>query len=363
MGGAGCFLEGQGAEEKPAATPEAVQPSEADTLWQEISRALKPPAQPKEWAERAPTAEERAAYRRQMGESAAATAEKARDFCTRFPKHARVEDAKRGELQMLQTAQAMGNDRLRERLTALEDERMRDPKVPEMDRVRLRAQRIQKEAMEKAGGDQARVATEMERGARALLKEFPTNPVPYQMLISVAGRLPEADARRLASELRDRADAPDRVRRSAAGLLKKIESVGKPLELAFTALDGREVSMEKLRGKVVLIDFWATWCGPCRAELPNVRAAYAKLHPRGLEIVGISLDNEKAKESLTKFVAKEEMSWPQHFDGKGWENEWAQRFGIDSIPAMWLVDKKGVLRDQSARGNLEEKVEKLLKED
>jgi thiol-disulfide isomerase/thioredoxin len=110
---------------------------------------------------------------------------------------------------------------------------------------------------------------------------------------------------------------------------------------------------------VVLIDFWATWCGPCVAELPNVLKAYKELHPKGFEIVGISLDSDKEK--LESFVKEKGMDWPQFFDGKGWKNEISSNYGINSIPAMWLVDQKGMVIDTAARANLEEKVAKLLK--
>ena len=132
----------------------------------------------------------------------------------------------------------------------------------------------------------------------------------------------------------------------------------KPLELKFTAVDGREVDLSKMRGKVVLIDFWAVWCGPCVAELPNVLKVYEKLHPKGFEIVGISLDQDKAK--LEAFVKEKGMAWPQYFDGKGWKNEISSQYGINSIPAMWLVDKKGMVVSTNARGSLEELVEKHL---
>lgn len=134
----------------------------------------------------------------------------------------------------------------------------------------------------------------------------------------------------------------------------------KPLDLKFTAVDGREVDLAKLQGKVVLIDFWATWCGPCVAELPNVLKAYKELHPKGFEIVGISLDSDKAK--LESFVKEQDMDWPQFFDGQGWKNEISSKYGINSIPAMWLVNKKGMVVSTNARGGLEEKVQKLLAE-
>ena len=110
----------------------------------------------------------------------------------------------------------------------------------------------------------------------------------------------------------------------------------------------------------MLIDLWATWCGPCMAELPKVKAAYEKLHPQGFEILGISFDREKPE--LEKVIGKLKIPWPQYLDegedGKKLGNE----FGISGIPTMWLIDKKGVLRDLNAREGLAEKVEKLLAE-
>ena len=135
-------------------------------------------------------------------------------------------------------------------------------------------------------------------------------------------------------------------------------AVGEPVSLKFNAVKGGKVDLETLKGKVVLIDFWATWCPPCREEIPNVVAAYNKLHDKGFEIVGISLDQNKA--ALTKYVKENDMKWPQYFDGKGWDNEIATRFGIHSIPAMWLVDKEGKLSSTNVRGNLEAAVEALL---
>lgn len=175
--------------------------------------------------------------------------------------------------------------------------------------------------------------------------------------------MPEADWQKLADQhLQTYPEAP--INQGIKAMIDRNAATAKlktqPLDLQFTALDGSEVDLAKMRGKVVLIDFWATWCGPCVQEIPNVLEAYEELHPKGFEIIGISLDKDKAK--LEAFLKEKGMVWPQYFDGKGWQNEISSRFGIQSIPAMWLVDKKGMLVETNAREDLEEKVEKLLAE-
>lgn len=124
-------------------------------------------------------------------------------------------------------------------------------------------------------------------------------------------------------------------------------------------LDGKRLSVANYKGKVVLIDFWATWCGPCVRELPNVLQTYEKYHDKGFDIIGISLDKEKEK--LTSFMEKKEMKWAQYFDGLGWANKLAGKYGVQSIPMTYLLDGEGKIIAKNLRGEaLEEAVAKVL---
>jgi thiol-disulfide isomerase/thioredoxin len=217
---------------------------------------------------------------------------------------------------------------------------------------------------------------DFEKGARALVKDFPTRANGYEDLMILMEKWERSShkpgqvdntadldkARALAKEMAE-GSVPEKYKTWAKGYLTRLDSTGKPVAMHFTAVDGREVDLAKLKGKVVLIDFWATTCSPCVAELPHVKAVFEKFKAQGFEVIGISCDTDQG--DLEKYVKKKGFAWPQYYEGKQQtENKFGQAFGIDGIPHMFLVDKSGKLRFDNVRasGDFEDKIKMLLAE-
>ena len=151
------------------------------------------------------------------------------------------------------------------------------------------------------------------------------------------------------------------VAREAAALLRFKNILRQPFPLKFTALDETEFDLESLRGKVVLVFFWSTASTAAVAEIPAIVAVQEKCRESGFEVVAISADTNQ--ERLAAFLKEKNLAWPTYFDGKGSRNAIASSYALRTLPAMWLVNKKGFVTSTDARGELEDLVKKLLSEE
>ena len=131
-------------------------------------------------------------------------------------------------------------------------------------------------------------------------------------------------------------------------------------EISLPSPDGKEIALSSLKGKLVLIDFWASWCGPCRKEMPNVIKIYSKFKNKGFEIYGVSLDQDKEK--WMEAITKDGINWPQVSDLKYWDNVAARIYNVQGIPYTVLIDKDGKIIAKNLRGQeLEKKIAEVLK--
>lgn len=345
------------AQEQKSASP-------ADAAWRTLDRASIPPAPPKEWYTTRPSDEEIAEFNKVRAGKALEAARLARDFQKQFPDDPRATDALLGEYNLLTAVVELGDNSVVGEVAAMEQRLVADEKLPAQERVAILINQVRRtlqvESSEAVGPALAR-AVELLLQANRLA---PAEVDPAASILRFAEMLVpygQADlAQRALKQLQEPGNDP-RVIEVAKESSKKYDNLGKPVEMAFTAIDGRKVDLAELKGKVVLINYWATWCGPCVAGLADLKATYEKFKDQDFALIGISFDHKL--EPLEKMVKERELVWPQHYDTENEQNRFGAQFGVSTTPTFWLVDRKGNLRDLNARADMDTKIAKLLAEE
>lgn len=194
------------------------------------------------------------------------------------------------------------------------------------------------------------------------VKKFPASPVTPWVIDSRFVVYPYPDKAELYYGM-----LTDQAKKSPYGMalgrsvrINSKTSIGKRPDFIQPDTAGKLFKLSSLKGKVVLVDFWASWCGPCRKENPNLVKAYAAYHNKGFEIVGVSLDDKK--QNWLKAIAADKLTWIHVSDLKGWKNELAIAYGIKSVPTSFLMDASGKIIAKDLRGEaLENKLKELFK--
>lgn len=337
------------------------QVSDADRAWESLERALEAPPTPPEWEAKEPSPDQIATFERTLGVAASESATKAKAFYEQYPTHTKAGEARDRELELLNVAVQLGQTNLIVRLEKLEATQLEKTDLSPEERMEVRMRQLQRQVKLADDHDSTSSVSIMDKGVRAMLKEFPNRPEPLTLLVRVAeGWISAGDpekAKGIFKELKEQS-LPEEMKDQVKSWETKIDRLGKPIDLKFVALDGKNIDLASLVGKVVLLQFWATWSAASLEELAGVKSAYEQLHDKGLEVIGVSLDRER--NSLEQFVSDQGIVWSQSFEGE--TNSIAERFSISSVPTLWLLDKHGKLRDINARTGLTARIKRLLDE-
>jgi thiol-disulfide isomerase/thioredoxin len=217
-------------------------------------------------------------------------------------------------------------------------------------------------AMQPAGADVEKVQAAWLQELAAFVEKYPAAPDAAEAMLQLAiadefsAREQEALTRyaEIVKEFPESAPA-----RKARGAVRRLESVGKPLALAGTALDGRQVAVESLKGVPVLVHYWATWCEPCKVDIAQIRELYTKYGPKKFAVVGVALDTDK--EQLAKYLQGKPIPWPQLHETGGLDGRLAEELGVLTLPTMLLIDADGKVVDRSlVITDLEKKLEAMV---
>ena len=198
---------------------------------------------------------------------------------------------------------------------------------------------------------------EVEKTLADFTKDYPDDEDGRKLVQLRIHQLQAAAPDKLAATLESLAKSPNKF--TAEFAADQLALLTRPVDLKFeSATDGKPVDLSTLRGKVVLLDFWATWCGACMARMADLQKFNDKYKDKDFQLIGISFDQDKA--AMLKTTKAKNMDWPEYCDGKGWQSAVGRRFGVGGIPSEWLVDKKGMAHVLPYCGNLEQEIGKLI---
>ena len=233
------------------------------------------------------------------------------------------------------------------------------------------AMKLQQE-YQAANGDQAKIQAIQEAYAKLmtdaqaketeLIKANPDSYVSTFVIVSGMGQMEYEQLKERYNLLGEKAKASAQGKAIAAQIAKlESTAIGQIApNFTITTPEGESISLYDIKGKVKLIDFWASWCGPCRGENPHVVEIYKEYHPKGLEIFGVSLDNNK--EAWVKAIADDGLVWKHGSDLKGWQSAPAQLYSVSGLPHTVLLDENNKIIAKNLRGDeLKQKIAELLK--
>lgn len=197
-----------------------------------------------------------------------------------------------------------------------------------------------------------------------IAEKITKNPAMYASMIAIQGMEPDKFAHlyKILDEGLNKKYPSDKGVRMFHDVVTKMlaTTIGQQApEIVLPTPDDKELALSSFKGKIVLVDFWASWCGPCRKEMPNVVKAYAKYKDKGFEIYGVSLDQDKGR--WVEAIQKDGITWPQVSDLKYWDSYAAKLYAVEGIPYTVLLDKEGKIIAKNLRGaELEKAIEKAI---
>ena len=360
------------AASSPATIIQETSASSAEsTAWEAVMESMKAPPTPKEWLTTEPTKDDLARFRALKISLALKASDTAGEFYSKYPSSTNAIEARVTQYLLVGAAIEMGDPSLSARADSLESKLIADKSIPDERRMQVAVDGLQRRAQLKRGDGTEAFLGELEKGVRQFRRDFPDRPEGFVLLAQLVQFYSQDDlaepAVRLARELQQ-APISDEIKQTVQLLVRRFELIGKPFDFKAKSVAGSELDVSKMRGKVVLIDFWASWCQPCLISIPVLKTAYSQFKSKGFEIIGVNLDEDR--ESMDRVLKKLNMTWPQISDGQGKPGPIPTKYGVNGIPSMWLIDKQGVLReviqgmspDPALHGKFIEKIEALIKE-